>query len=106
MPGTITADQAGCWLDGAMGWHNTYRVIDLALSYGWLDDDRPAQDAATADSMAYYQARGCPDDDLTDRIHGLADDATDYLQSLAPDGYTFTWDAGELCLWADDDAEV
>lgn len=40
-----------------------------------------------------------------DVIHEIADEATDYLQGLAPEGYWFEWDAGELCLVRDDEDE-
>ena len=38
---------------------------------------------------------------VTDCVIGqgeLADKATEYLQSLAPSGFVFEWDMGELCL--------
>ena len=36
----IGRESLGMWLDGAYGWHNTYRVIDAAVVYGFrLDED-------------------------------------------------------------------
>ena len=105
----ITADMAGCWLDGHMGWHNTYRVIDLALDYGWKPDDQ----ALVRHASEVYSQTGSfgepiyPGDEewAYDVIDDIADEATDYLQSLAPEGYWFEWDMGELCLVQEDAAD-
>jgi hypothetical protein len=35
----------------------------------------------------------------------LSDKATEYLGGLAPVGYAFEWDMGELCLIESDDSE-
>lgn len=93
----ITEDQAGCWLDGHMGWHNLYRVVDIAEEYGFTlsEDDRS--------SVACYRACGESGagmhGDCADAVYEISDDATEYLNTLAPEGYHFEWDAGELMLW-------
>ena len=38
------------------------------------------------------------EDDLWEAAVELSDKATDYLQSLAPEGYVFEWETGELSL--------
>lgn len=100
----MTAADAGTWFSGAMGWHNGYRVVQSALSWGWEIPEEYRQDwnrfAATLDGEAdhdlWCEANG--DDG------GLAEKATEHLQSLSPEGYVFVWDMGELSLipeWQD-----
>lgn len=95
----ITEADAGCWLDGHMGWHNAYRVVERAEAYGFTV---PAEYREALDA---YRASGDGNDSLTDdqweAINGqgeLSDMATDYLQARAPRGYEFIWDCGELSL--------
>jgi hypothetical protein len=94
----VTAADAGCWLDGAMGWHNTCRVIDRAISYGWLCDE-PAELASLRDACDQYRASD--GDAVAEAVRWAASDALDYLNTLAPAGYSFEWDDG-LWLVADD----
>ena len=104
----LTPAGAGCWLDGAMGWHNTYRVVDLALELGWQPQDvslvRHASEVYESQGVLHREPLTHPGDVewASEVIHDMADDATDYLQTLAPEGYWFEWDCGELCLVTDD----
>jgi hypothetical protein len=98
----ITPADAGCWLDGSQGWHNTYRVCDRAMLYGWLTDKPEQREAVEGLSQSY--AAGATSLAVTEMIAEAAKDATDYLNEIAPDGYTFIWDAGELSLMADAEA--
>lgn len=103
----ITADQAGCWLDGHMGWHNTYRVIDLAFDYGWTPEDKPDIERIV-EIFKGNPSVECSDEEMDnahDAIHDISQEATDYLDSLAPRGYYFQWDMGELCLVHEDEME-
>lgn len=100
----ITPADAGTWLDGSQGWTNAYRVIERAEAYGFVvpEDDRAALD--------FYRSGGYPETDAEITMYeaisgqgGLSDQATDYLEERAPEGFTFLWDAGELSLvpeWA------
>lgn len=102
---TITAKDAGCWLLGAHGWHNGYRVVEIAEEYGFTlsVEERIALDV--------YRANDTDDsgyDDSWERVNGqggLCEKATEHLESLAPVGYHFEWDAGELCLLPCDQIE-
>jgi len=94
----ITPEEVGTWLDGAQGWYNTYRVIDLAMEYGF------SLTLAETEAVAIY-AKGDPLSDpngeaadIVSGQGGLSDRATDFLQSLCPAGLIFEWDAGELSL--------
>lgn len=96
----ITPDMAGCWLEGSQGWTNTYRVVDRAQEYGFeiTEEEREALDSYSqdpdADELAWETVEG---------QGGLSDQATEYLQLLAPAGYVFVWDAGELSLVVESD---
>lgn len=92
----ITPADAGTWLDGHMGWHNAYRVIDRATEYGFVVPPE------YADALDDYRENGTSaTDDNWEAVNGhgeLSDMATDYLQERAPEGYVFEWDCGEFSL--------
>lgn len=105
----ITPDMAGTWLDGTMGWHNAYRVIDRAQSYGFQIPP------GYGEALRRYREDdydGLTDDERSDTSGaiidqgGLSDQATDFLEEHAPEGYTFVWDAGELSLMTVEDADT
>lgn len=102
MGAQITPADAGCWLDGSQGWHNTYRVCERAMSYGWLEDD-PSDREAVNRLIEEFKSDDTGND-AGQVMSEAADDATDYLNSLAPEGYIFVWDAGELSLMTEDEA--
>ncbi|WP_409238394.1 hypothetical protein [Streptomyces sp. PA5.6] len=99
----ITSADAGCWLEGHHGWRNNHRVVDWAVgTFGFkvpeeyqaaLDDYRKNGPSASEDSWEAVVGQG-----------GLSDQATDHLQELAPEGFEFVWDAGELSLMRSDEA--
>lgn len=97
----IGEDMIGCWLDGHMGWHNAYRVIERAEEYGFkvTDEDR-------AEIEAYKESSGTSDSEAIIGQGELSDKATEWLEELAPKGYTFVWDMGELSLMSAEDAEL
>lgn len=101
---TFTAADQGCYLDGHFGWHNTYRVVQLAQSFGFVVDD-----ADDVHALEAYED-GSADDAQWEAVAGqggLADKATDFLNGLTEEGLAWIWDCGELCLLAvDEDGEV
>jgi hypothetical protein len=112
----ITPADAGCWLDGSQGWHNNYHVIDRALDWGWAPKDITRADL---DTLTMFYASGNVDatyalsDGSTGDYEGatywitgqgeLSDQATEYLQGIAPEGYVFVWDDG-LALMPESEA--
>lgn len=97
----ITAADHGTWLDGAHGWTNGYRAVERAISFGWTVPEEYAEGWA-----AFQKRHGDSDlwEDANGDDGGFVDAATDYLQTLTPEGYVFRWDAGELALvpaWMD-----
>jgi len=95
----IFPDDAGCWLDGHMGWHNTYRVVECAMNFGMeLDIGEQYIMKCYHDSDFFEPFTDLGENDLWEAAIELSDKATDYLQSLAPEGYVFEWDMGELSL--------
>lgn len=90
-PRKFTTNDVGTWLDGALGWHNNYRVLQIAAICGMeLDSD-------TADLVKEYE-RGNNEGMDPDLVEVAVQEATDYLDTLAPSGYGFYWEAGELIL--------
>ena len=104
MSNTIHESDAGCWLDGNQGWHNPYRAIYRAQQWGftvtaddeevielykrWHGGDMSAEEQKATDwAIEAVSGQG-----------GLCDKATEYLDSIAPEGFAFHWDAGELSL--------
>lgn len=92
----ITPEMAGTWLEGCHGWTNNYRAIDRAEEFGFVIPPEYAE------ALADYRENGpSAHEGSWEAIIGrreLCDMATDYLESLAPEGFTFEWDAGELSL--------
>jgi hypothetical protein len=86
------------WLDGAHGWHNTYRVVDTAVVNGFKLDptDSAIIERYRRGSTGWDCVGECGD---TEAAHEISAEATEYLQSLVTDDYLmFVWDAGELSL--------
>lgn len=99
----ITPDDAGVWLDGRYGWHNAYRVIERAGDYGFVVPDEYSE--ALLRFIVNIDVSDTDHEAITG--HGeLSDMATDHLNDLAPDGYSFVWNAGELSLMSNADAEM
>lgn len=99
----ITASEAGCWLDGSQGWHNTYRIVDLAESWGW---EGPSEEG-WKDVVNRYRADVGTDEDHEAMIGqgGLADQAFGYLDGLTVSCH-FERDMGELVLLRCQDLET
>ncbi len=77
--------------DGAHGWHNTYRLIDLAAVHGMKLSDK--------DGTAVARYRIDPGDDDCETVHDLASRAEDYLNDqLTTEGWAFGWSDGEFLL--------
>lgn len=76
---------AGCWFDCARGIYIGGHVMRLALASGWKPKDLPED---------YLSTEG-------EHYHELTDEATDYLQSLAPEGYWvgFSEHGGDFGMW-------
>lgn len=105
----IGLDMVGCWLDGHMGYHNAYRVVLRAEEYGFKV---PEEYASGMDKYREHGSQIGFEELLTDEEHeaingqgGLSEKATEWLEELAPDGHTFLWDAGELTLLTEKEAE-
>lgn len=97
----ITKNDAGCWLDGHMGWHNHRRVVMIAHGLGMPLD---ADELKLINDYQQDEENSVSTGDALDRGEavigqgGLVDKATEYLESQAPEGYHFEWDMGELSM--------
>lgn len=82
----LTAEDAGCWVDGHWGWRGSMRVVSIAHDFGW---------------QAYTAA---PLDEEDEFIYEIADEAEQWMNDeVAPEGYSFGWHDGEWFLWSHQD---
>lgn len=92
--------ESGCYLDGSQGWHNSYRVVDLAERHGFQVE--PEARKLIADYIGWHESGDpMPDDlDYATAMDELSDEATDYLGSLLAedDHREWDWDEGALSL--------
>lgn len=94
----------GCIFDGAMGWHNTYRIVDLAIAYGMDKDPKYGWDENDAKIVAAYEASDdeCVLDDaevldqarIGDVAQHWCEQAEQYLQQFLPPFTYLEWDDG------------
>lgn len=121
----ITADMAGCWVDGARGWGAHVRMLEIALAHGWRPDiygsfpkkhsKKPLAYARAV--IRAYSGRGWNDaptvrdpwgdiislDDAHAAIvdqGGLLDEAEEHLNERAPKDHAFGWFDGDFMLWS------
>lgn len=95
----IPHTEAGTWLDGSHGWTNSYRVVDRAEAWGWDLGKADGEDVAEVRRIVQAYRDGVADDDDSEEMIRISNEATDYLCGIAPWGYTFGWEAGELSLY-------
>lgn len=95
----IPHTEAGTWLEGSHGWTNSYRAVDRAEEWGWDLGKAEGEDVTEVRRVVKAYREGVADDDDSEEMIRISNDATDYLSSIAPWGYDFGWDAGELSLY-------
>lgn len=83
--------EPGCWVDGHWGRYGTGRVIELAVSLGWPDEE----------ARALLDNSPSSPPDFDDESYEISQDAEDYLNSIAPEGFSFGWFDGEFFLLSD-----
>lgn len=120
----IAPDMAGCWISSQNGRFASAVLVEIALTWpGFLkgktalDTRRNRREARElvkafhADhdgvlTMKIYPRHGEPLDyeittDVFEAVIGqgcLADDAEDFLNTIAPEGYSFGWHDGEFFM--------
>lgn len=97
--------EAGCWLDGAAGWTNSYRIVDIATHHGMKLD---AEDAAVVE---WYRETGNSDaddsDETLDKLEamtgqgGITDKAVEYIGEQLPEGWVLNVEMGEYIVMMD-----
>lgn len=116
MTARITPTNAGCWIDEINGWESHAIVAEIAMGLGWLKgrnrkDTLYRRGEIRAIIRAYRNGseatrfRAVEIDDVPGQMinqAGIADEATDYLNTLAPAGYAFGWHDGNLFLMSDE----
>lgn len=117
----ITADMAGCWLEGSRGIYAASALVHIALGYGYLHGATRSETMhARTEARHVLRAYDASDDtakyrrkpkygasytvtvedvfELVNGHGGYADEAEDFLNTLAPEGYWFGWSDGEFFL--------
>ena len=95
-----TESDCGTHLDGTHGWQNAARVVRKAMGYGFtVDADE------LADLERYETDSGNDDHETVGGQGGLSDRATDFLGEITAPGLEWVWDAGELSLMTETDAD-
>ena len=103
-PTRVTAQNAGCWIDGHWGQYGTARLVITASVFGY-------KDAEVIDlANRHLASMGAGASDLTDSEAESLFDASDEVENwlnenVAPEGYHFHWHDGEFFLSADDEDE-
>lgn len=93
--------EAGMWLDGRFGWHNLYGVVQIAEGYG---SSVPEECREMCEEFKGADHQPDDDNDVMGGHGGLADQATEFLNSLLPEAddsgtfWSFEWDMGEFSL--------
>ena len=87
--------EPGCYIDGHWGRYGTGRLIEIAVEFGWKDFEALALLANSPSSPP----------DFDDDSFAISLDAEDYLNSIAPEGFSFGWFEGEYFLWSQQDWE-
>jgi hypothetical protein len=90
----FTDDSIGCVFDGTQGWHNTYRLIDLAVSHGMELDAFEREEALEAYRASGYGEISDQHLDTVVESGGLSDRALGHLQALTAPGLFWVWDDG------------
>lgn len=85
----ISKTAAGCWFDGTRGFVGVATaIIETAIAYGLGMQELSDEDCADTDTLVFE-----------------SDNAIDYLNTLVPDGYTFSWWDGDFGLYSNTDLE-
>lgn len=97
--------EAGCWLEGAQGWTNSYRIVDIAVGHGM---ELNVDDAAIVE---WYRKSGDSDssasDDELDKLEamtgqrGITDKAIEYMNEQLPEGWVLNTEMGEYTVLED-----
>lgn len=87
----LKPEHAGCWFDSARGIYIGAAVIQEAINMGWKPENLDPKDM-TVDGEFYYE---------------VTDEATEYLQSLCPEGYWigFSEHYGDFGMWESESEE-
>jgi len=94
-----TSALAGCHVDGVRGQHSVdqaalvaHELIYNEISAGLVDDVAKLR-AELATDPGYVRA-----DEIWQDLNDIALDVVDLLNEVVPDGYTWSWDDGDLML--------
>jgi len=92
LPTQSFTGEVGCWLDSALGWHNTYRAIDIAVSYGYRL--RPSDRKALED---YRLGKTIEESPETEWVYEIAQESLEWLnERVLPENMLVDFFEGNL----------
>lgn len=115
----ITPDMAGCWIEGSRGRYAVSCLVEIALGHGGYlrGSNRAATTYARTEARHVIRAYNAGEDvakyrrkprygssytvtveDVHEAVIDYADKAEEFLDTLAPEGYSFGWIDGEFFL--------
>ena len=108
----VSPAQEGCWFDGNRGIYLQQAVLQAAKERGWTgkayvrynpDEERSCLTGPILNDAGTHRLLG-PDDD---EYYDAAQEAEDYLNTLAPEGYYFGYSegGGDFGLWKCEDED-
>jgi hypothetical protein len=90
--------QPGCYIDEVRGRYAVAMLVRMAVEHGWQLEQQDFDD------LDAYEVGEDPDTHYA--VVPLFDDAEDYMNTLAPEGYTFAWHEGGFYLWPNEEWRI
>lgn len=100
------ARDAGCWIDGHWGQYAVARMVEIAATHGYSDEEVISLASRKLAHMGPNMGR-TDIAELSETEEEILSDAADEVESwmnanVAPEGYYFGWEDGEFFLRAND----
>lgn len=101
----ILPPEEGCWIDGTWGRFGSARLIQLASYRGYNEIE--VVEAADAMLKSMGPSRSIVTDEQEELVYDAADEVETWMNDhVAPAGFSFGWEDGELYLWSDKNWEA
>jgi hypothetical protein len=101
-PIVLTAEDAGCYVDGWWGQYAVAHMVQRAEELGYDDHEIISLATRKLASMGPSTDPGLTDDE-DEALTEASDSVETWLNdNVAPAGYLFGWEDGEFFLWSDE----
>lgn len=102
MPTEFTEADAGCFIEGSWGHYGMARLIQIAGDNDYGKGSYAHQNHIKL-ANKYMRLSHIFTEDEMDHLVAAADEAEQFMNECAPEGYSFGWHDGEFFLWSDED---